>query len=245
MSQDAAAPLERSARARRGSHRSAHLGSTLRTVMLHPSRGFAEVLAVTEQRRDEGFRTPEGVAPTVLAALGGAALMTIWLKLGGLLELRSYPAEDFRWAFLFVAMGVAAVAGVLAQLMWSVLAALVARRLGRRADQAELRTVWGAAAFPLSFALFPILVLDVILVGPSMFTTERITDPIARGWASVSIAIGAALVVWWLFLLLRGFAAATGFRALRAVPAVLVALLSAAGLVIVFRGLGLLLGGGS
>ena len=213
--------------------------------MLHPSRGFAEVLQVTEERRTQDFRTPEGAAPSVLAALGGAGLMTVWLKLGGLLELRTYAQDDFRWAYLGTALAVAAVAGILAQLMWSVLAAQVARRLGRRADQAELRTVWGAAAFPLAFTLFPLLLIDAIVVGPASFTTERLDDPISTGWAALSIAIGSALVVWWLFLLLRGFAAATGFRALRSVPAVAVAVLSAAGLVVGLRGLGLLLGGGA
>jgi hypothetical protein len=210
--------------------------------MLHPRDGFAQVLAVTEKRRDGGYRTPEGVAPIVLAMLGGAALMSVWLKLGGLLEVRAFAATDFRWSFLLVSLLIGAVGGLLAQLMWSVLAGLAARRFGRRADQAELRTVWGASAFPLTFALFPLLVLDVAVVGSASFTNERLGDPISTGWAAISIAMGVALVIWWMYLLTRGFGAATGFNFLRSLPALLVGLASAAGLMMMVRGLGLLLG---
>jgi hypothetical protein len=243
LSQEATASLKDGARGRR-TDRSAHLGSTLRAVMLQPRDGFAQVLAVTEQRRDRGYRTPEGAAPSVFAALGGAALMSVWLKLGGLLEVRAFASADFRWAYLFATLLIGAVVGVLAQLMWSVLAGLVARRFGRRVDQAELRTVWGAASFPLAFALFPLLVLDVAIVGPASFTTERLTDPLSTTWAAISIAMGAALVIWWMYLLTRGFAATTGFKFLRSLPSLLVALLSALGLMMAVRGMGLLLGAG-
>jgi hypothetical protein len=203
------------------------------------------VLAVTEQRRDQGFRTPEGAAPSVLAALGGAALILVWLKISGLTELRALTATDFRWAYLFVSLAVGVVAGILAQLMWSVVAAWAAQRMGRRVDQAELRAVWGAASFPLVFILFPLLALDVLLVGPASFTTERLSDPLSTGWAAISIAMGVALVIWWMFLLTRGFSATTGFSVWRSLPAPLVALVCAAGLMVGVRGLGLLLGGGA
>lgn len=212
--------------------------------MLRPRDGFAQVLGVTEERRDQGYRTPEGAAPSVLAALGGAALMSVWLKLGGLLGVRTFASADFRWAYLLASLLIGAVVGVLAQLMWSVLAGLVARRLGRRVDQAELRTVWGAASFPLTFALFPLLLLDVALVGPASFTTERLGDPLSTGWAAISIAMGAALVIWWMYLLTRGFSATTAFSFGRSLPSLLVALLSTLGLVMALRGLGFVLGTG-
>jgi hypothetical protein len=213
--------------------------------MLTSRDGFAQVLAVTEQRRDRGFRTPEGAAPTVLAALGGAGLMVSWLKLAGIAELRAVPAADFRWAYLLSSLLLGAIGGVLAQLMWSVMAGWAGERMGRRVDQAELRTVWGAASFPLVFTLFPLLVLDIAIVGRATFTTERLGDPLATGWAAISIAMGAALVVWWMFLVTRGFAATTGFSFWRSLPGLLVALLCTAGLMMGVRGLGLLLGGGA
>lgn len=241
MNQEAAVASVQDDERDRRSNRSAHLGSTLRSVMLRPGDGFAQVLGVTERRRDRGFRTPEGAAPSVLAALGGAALMSVWLKVGGALELRTFAAADFRWAFLVASLLIGAGVGILAQLMWSVLAGLVARRFGRRVDQAELRTVWGAASFPLVFALLPLLLVDVALVGPASFTTERLSDPVSTGWAAISIAMGTALVFWWMCLLTRGFSVVTGFNLVRALPALLVALLSSAGLMIALRGLGLLL----
>lgn len=244
MSQEAVASLKEGERDRR-SNRSAHLGSTLRAVMLRPRDGFAQVLAVTERRRDRSFRTPEGAAPSVLAALGGAALMSVWLKVGGALEVRAFASADFRWAYLFASLLIGAVIGVLSQLMWSVLAGLAARRFGRRVDQAELRTVWGVASFPLAFALFPLLLVDVAIVGPATFTTERLADPLSTGWAAISIAMGTALVVWWMYLLARGFSVVTGFNLPRSLPSLLVALLSSVGLMMAVRGLGLLVGAAS
>ena len=242
MSQEAVPSL------REGAHRtqrSAHLGSTLRSVLLHPGDGFAQVLAGTERRRDTGFRTPEGVAPAVLSALGGAALMCLWLKVGALVEIRAFDPAAFRWGYLFASLFIGAAAGVVTQLMWSVLASYVARRMDRRADQAELRTVWGAASFPLVFVLVPLLALDALLVGPAAFTTERLADPVSTGWAAISIAMGVALAVWWMALVTRGFSATTGFGVWRSLPALAVGILSAVGLMVGLRGLGLLLGAGS
>src|SRR5688500_1684020 len=55
-----------------GGRGSARLGLTLRSVLLSPHDGFAAALKSTERRSRAGRRPAEGLAPYVLAAVGGA-----------------------------------------------------------------------------------------------------------------------------------------------------------------------------
>lgn len=188
---------------------SARLGLTLRRVLTSPREGFATAARALHRRERSEQRLPEGVMPYVLAALGGCALMLLWLKLGALAGLRDVPTAGYRWQFLVVALVAGALLALFAQVLWSFIASLaLTRDLGAR----HLRLIWGAASFPNVFALLVLLPLDLAVVGRDSFTSERLTDPLTSLWAALSIAVALSLAAWWLLLLYKGVEAATGAR---------------------------------
>ena len=98
---------------------SARLGLTLRQVLVEPRRGFASATKVAERRARAGNRRAEGWTPYLLAALGGAAVMSLWLKLAGLAELRHVPVAAFRWPNLIAALLIGALLGLGSHALWS------------------------------------------------------------------------------------------------------------------------------
>jgi hypothetical protein len=193
MSREIAAPATRS---------SARLGLTLRAVLIAPKQGFEAAVKAADRRSRAAQKPAEGVMPYVLSALGGAALFMLWLKVGGLLGLRLAPRDSFRYVYLFGAMGIGAVLGLCAQVLWSTVAPWTLRE---RVPRRNLRLLWGAAALPQVFALL-LVPLDLLIVGPETFTTARLEDPLGAAWAAFSIALGAAFAVWAAFLFVRGVA---------------------------------------
>lgn len=136
--------------------------------------------------------------------------MVLWLKVGSLLGLRSVSATDFRWSFVVVAGLAGAVLFLLAQALWGVVGSVAFRAGGRRIAAGELRLVWGAAAFPQVGAFLVLLPLDLVIVGAETFTSTRLSDPLATGWAAISIALGLSLALWSLYLFARGVEVAGG-----------------------------------
>jgi hypothetical protein len=196
--------MERAPRPAPPARGSAHLGLRLRKVLLNPDEGFEAMFAATERRARTGqSRVPEGVAPYLLSAVGGAAAMLLWLKIGGLLGARRVAPESFGWATFTTALVVGATVVVLAQLLW---ASVGSRFIG--ADEAvagrDLRLVWGVAAFPQVLSLVLLLPLDLSIGGRASYATTRLGDSLALTWAAVSIALGVALAAWSLFLFVCG-----------------------------------------
>ncbi len=183
---------------------SVELGLALRSVVLAPEAGFRAARALTARRRTRGVRPPEGRAPYVLAGAGGAALMLLWLKVGGLLEIRAAGRADFRPGYLVAAVVTGAVLGLLAQSLWAAVGRALASRMGGSAERSDLRMVWGAASFPLVIGSLILLPLDLLLAGPAVFTADRPTDQVATAWAAVSIALGVSIAVWWGYLVFKG-----------------------------------------
>ncbi len=202
---------------------SAHLGSTLRSVLITPRRGFEGALARANERAEVGARPAEGVSPYVLAALGGATAMVLWLKVGSLIGARSVAQSDFRWSFLVAVTIGAALLALGAQALWGAIGSRLFETPAR-----DLRLVWGAAAFPQVGALAILLPLDLLLVGPATFTSTRLEDPVATGWAALSIALAISLAIWSLFLFIRGVEVAARTEVGRAVAATAVAITCAA-----------------
>lgn len=213
------------------SHASAQLGLTLRSVLLSPRAGFESVFSSARRREQSGARPAEGLAPYVLAALGGAALMVLWLKVGGLLGLREVAAADFRWSYLAVAAVAGALLALVTQLIWGYLGAAAGRAFGAHSPARDLRVAWGASAFPQVIALLVFLPLDLVIVGPETFTSERLADPLATGWAALSIALSASLAVWSIFIFVRGVEVATSTPIGKAIAISFVALLCLATIV--------------
>lgn len=183
---------------------SARLGLALRSVLLSPRAGFEDVFDATRRRERSGARPAEGIAPYVLAALGGSALMLLWLKLGSLVGLREVARSQFQWAYLVVGAVAGALLALVAQLIWGYVGATAVRAFGGHTSARDLRVVWGASAFPQIIGLVLLLPLDLLIVGTDTFTSERLSDPLATGWAALSIALSLSLAVWSLFIFARG-----------------------------------------
>jgi hypothetical protein len=186
---------------------------------LSPRAGFDSVLGAARRREQSGARPIEGFAPYVLAALGGSSFMLLWLKIGALAGLREVARVEFRWSYLVVAAVAGALLALSAQLVWSHIGAATVRGLGGEVPARHLRIVWGASAFPQVFALVLLLPLDLLIVGPDTFTSERLTDPLATGWAAISIALAVSLTVWSGYIFVRGIERAGSIPIPRAVVA--------------------------
>jgi len=189
---------------------SADLGRTLRSIVLSPRRGFGSAIAAADKRASDGTRPAEGSTTYVLAALGGGAAVVLWLKLGGLLGARDISATEFRWSYLIVGLIAGALLGLVVQALWAYVAAVSFRFGGREIRPRDLRLVWGASAFPQILVFLVLLPLDLLIVGSETFTTTRLTDPLATGWAAISIALAVSLAVWSVYLFARGMQVAAG-----------------------------------
>ncbi len=192
-------------------------------MLVAPLAGFESAFNVAERRARVGRHPAEGFAPFVVAAFGGAALLLLWLKVGGLLGLRDSAGADFRWAYLGTILILGALMSLTGQGLWGVAGRYSAHVLGGAALARDLRTVWGASSFPHVFALAFLLPLDLIIVGPATFTTDRLTDPLARAWAAVSVALAVSFALWSGWLFVRGVQAATRLHGWRALVATAVA----------------------
>lgn len=207
-----AAPAERA-------QASAQLGLTLRSVLLDPKAGFTEAFRVARRREQTGARPIEGVAPYFLAALGGVALMLLWLKLGSLLGVRDVARVEFEWSYLVVAAVAGALLAVIGQFVWGVVGCAAVRALGGGAPARDLRVVWGASGFPQVIGLVLLLPLDLIIVGTDTFTSEKLDDSLATGWAALSIALSLSLACWTMFIFVRGVQVAGSLSIVRAIGA--------------------------
>ncbi|MBA2272567.1 MAG: hypothetical protein H0W21_01510 [Actinobacteria bacterium] len=223
--------MSRAASDRSTARASARLGLTLRSVLVAPLAGFESAFNGAERRARVGRHPAEGFAPFIVAAFGGASLLVLWLKVGGLIGLRDSAGSDFRWAYLGTVLILGALMSLIGQGLWSISGRYSAHALGGAALARDLRTVWGASSFPHVFALVFLLPLDLIIVGPATFTTDRLTDPLGRAWAALSVALAVSFALWSGWLFVRGTQAATGLDGLRALVATVVAALCLVGAV--------------
>ena len=182
----------------------AHLGATLRSVLIAPTAGFESALRAAERRARVGANPAEGIAPYFLSAAGGATLFLLWLKVSALLGMREGSAFTYRWNFVLAAAFAGAVFALASQFVWSVAGDRLSGAVGSEAAGRDLRLVWGAALFPQVISLVLLLPFDLVIVGPSSFTDARPEDPVSAAWASLSVALGVALAIWSLALLVKG-----------------------------------------
>lgn len=201
----------------------ASLGRSLRSVLVAPADGFRATTSAAQRRARSGESLPEGLTPYVLALAGGAALMILWLKVGGLFGGRKVEPTEFGTIELVVALVTGAVLALLGQSMWGVVAPAVVRLLGGSIGGREARIVWGAAVFPQVLLLLLLLPLDLIIVGPEIFATTRPGDSLATGWAAISVALCLLTGGWSLSLFVRGLQVIARLHLARAIGAVLVA----------------------
>jgi hypothetical protein len=225
------------------SRASARLGLTLRTVLMSPGRGFEAAFRLADRRERTNFDVPEGTTPYVLAGLGGSATMILWLKVGGLAGLRSFAAADFRWGSLAAVLVLGALFGVLGQLLWARLGTAILAVLDGNARRRDLRIAWGLSALPHAVGVVLLVPLDLLVVGPETFTTERLGDPVSTAWAAFSIALAAGLAGWSLYLFVQGIRRAGDVGPWRGLVASAAALLCFVVAAVVFLGAAVLLAG--
>jgi hypothetical protein len=199
-----------------GSRAPARLGLTLRQVALSPTAGFEAAQKAAERRQKAGRRPFEGVAPWLLSAVQGAALMLVWLKIGGLLGFREVAAADFRWANLAAALLLGAILVPIGLVLWGRVGPWVADMLRGGASGRDCRVVWGFAALPQAVTVLLLLPLDLVVAGPRIFATDNLVDPVATAWAAFSTAVTLALFVWSVWLFVRGTVVTSGLSSGRA-----------------------------
>lgn len=136
--------------------------------------------------------------------------MFLWLKVGGLLGLRSMNPAEFRWSYVVVAALGGALLGFVAQAVWGSIGRVVLGRLEAATTPARMRLAWGASALPQVFALLVLFPLDVLISGRSLFTGERVTATFPALWAALSVALSLSLAAWSGYLFWRGLQVASG-----------------------------------
>lgn len=216
------------------SHSSAHLGATLRTVLTSPTAGFEAASKAVRKRSRSGRSPAEGYAAWVLGAAGGAAWLLMWLKLSALVGIREMHPADLRWGYVVAAL----VLGALISLAGQAAFGPLVNRLVRGEDvpsAAELRTVWGAAAFPMVVPLVLLLPVDVIVVGAEAFASGKPGDPVSAAWASLSLALGVACLLWSAGLFVKGLSVVGKWRLPSSLLATLGAVSCIAAVVMAFR----------
>jgi hypothetical protein len=184
---------------------SARLGATVRGVLLSPGSAFVPTLKRVES-------SEEGRSTYLLAALGGAAAMLLWLKVRALVGFRALAPSDFTWGYFVSSLLLAAAVAVLAQVAWS----FVAPAAGGpdSGSPRSFRAVWALSAFPQLPALLLLAPLDLLLVGEGAFIATDSGDSVALAWLALSTAAGVSLAVWSGYVFAKGTHVAT-----RATPA--------------------------
>jgi hypothetical protein len=201
---------------------SARLGLVLRSVILTPTEGFEAAKKAADRRERAAQRPAEGFTPYFLAAIGGAALFLLWLKLGALVELRHAPRASFRATYLLGAVLLGASLGLLAQFAWGRLGPALFGSSGPPVRR-SMRIAWGLAALPQFVAIFVLLPMDLAIVGPEAFTTTGLPDSVSTAWAAASIALSVAVAVWTVWLFFKGVQVMVGSGRWRALGGLLVA----------------------
>ncbi|HEX2296683.1 MAG TPA: YIP1 family protein [Actinomycetota bacterium] len=203
----------------------------MRGVLVSPGSGFVPALKRAEA-------SEEARSTYVLAALGGAGGMLLWLKLRALVGFRALAPSDFSWGFLVASLLLAAAVGVLAQLVWS----FAGPRAGGpdAGSPRSFRAVWALSAFPQVPALLLLAPLDLLLVGGSAYTATDSGDSVALAWLALSTALAVSLAAWSVYVFVKGTHAATRASAARSAATVALAVLSVAA--VAAAGVGVLLG---
>ncbi|MFN2595242.1 MAG: hypothetical protein ABR579_10185 [Actinomycetota bacterium] len=211
---------------------SAELGVALRSVLASPNEGFSTIVRAADVRSKAGQKPAEGITPYALAWLGGAALMALWLKFGGLIGVRDVHASEFGWSALVASLVFGGLVAVGAQIVWSVVGARLAHKAGSQPalSARDMRLVWGAAALPQVAAVFLLLPLDVLFLGRGSFTSDRLVDPLATAWAATSIALALSLGAWSAWLFVTGIKTTSHVETTRAVALAVSAVLTLAAL---------------
>lgn len=211
----------------RSGHGSARLGATVRGVLVSPGSAFVPALKRVET-------SDEGRSTYVLAALGGAAAMILWLKVRALVGFRALSPADFTWGYFVTSLLFAAVVAILVQIVWSFVAPVAGG--GDSGSPRSFRAVWALSAFPQIPALLLLAPIDLLLVGDEAFTASDTGDSVALVWLALSTAGAVSLAVWSAYVFAKGTHVATRATPLRTAGVVAASLACAAAVVALLAG---------
>lgn len=209
---------------------SARFGATVRGVLVSPGSAFVPALKHVET-------SAEATSTFVLAALGGAAAMVLWLKVRALVGFRALSPSDFNWGLFATSLVFAAIVAVAAQVVWSFTGPAAGGP--DSGSPRSFRAVWALSAFPQIPALLLLAPLDVLLVGENAFTASDGGDSVALAWMALSTALSVSLAVWSAYVFVKGTTVATRATAGRSAAVValsvvcVVAIVAALGAVLV------------
>lgn len=134
------------------------------------------------------------------------------LKVTGLVGLVDRPAEDTTWGAMLPALLLGGLIGVIDYSLWGRFAPRLARRLGGETDRNKVRLIRAFGDFPLAAYVAVVLPLDLLIVGPEVFSTTRIEGSFPMVWAALSVALALSATAWTIFLMHRGIEAACRVR---------------------------------
>jgi hypothetical protein len=156
-------------------------------------------------------RASESRLTVLLVVLGGSSLLLLWVKVTAL-TIADRPAADATWGATGAAILIGALCGAGGYLLWGKFAPRVSERLGGPTSKSSLRVAWSFADFPLAAYLVVFLPLDLLIVGPEIFASDRLDGTGLMIWAAISVALGVSALVWMIYLAWRGIEAATGLN---------------------------------
>lgn len=194
-----------------------HWGGAVRTALLSPGRGFRRILELARAGPGGWKRT---VLVALPAALGGAFLLLVFLKVRSLTGFRAEAPDD--WGVFAAGFAVAALAGVLAHFVFPLGATPLLGRLGRRVAGRDLRLIAGVAALPAAIGFTLLVVVDVLIAGREAYS-EISGDTLLTGWTAGSLALAVAAGAWSLYLFMQALALAAEIRLRRSIMVVVVA----------------------
>lgn len=180
---------------------SSDLGGRLRSVLVSPRTGFRSAM-----RGDVATRAARSPMTAFVVLLAGTSMMALWLKLSSLAQLIDRPRSTTTWSTVLPALVLGGALGIAAYLLWS----RFAPRLAAKATADRLRLAWSFADFPLAVYAAVILPLDLLLVGPEIFSSQRLDGSFAMMWGALSVALLLSVTGWSTYLFVRGLQAAAG-----------------------------------
>lgn len=158
----------------------------------------------------------------LLAALGGAFLTLLFLKVRGVIGFEGITPSEFRWRDFSLVLVAGALAGIIGHYLFGWLAQALVARDGKRASARDLRTVWGVAGVPVALAFVLFLVLDVLIGGRDVYLTPREGDSLVMGWAIGSLVLALGAAAWSFLLFLKGIGITGEMRPSRSTAVVVV-----------------------
>ena len=153
----------------------------------------------------------------ILAALGGAFLMLLFLKVRGVIGFEGVSLSEFKWLHVFAAFVAGAIVAGIAHYLFGMLTPTLLPEAAKNGGSRDLRTVWGLAALPaaVTFAVFALL--DVFIGGPDVYLTPRDGDSLVVGWSIGSLVLALAVTAWSLVIFYKGLSVIGGARVTRSV----------------------------